>query len=1418
MSSSVFTYNITGTPQKFLIHSVELQSKNVFAPITPEQQLIVARVNSKLELIFAGAQETEIEAVRSSEKKSLIYDPEHELAEEKFAQTGDEKYLRRLPFFADQIEVIRQQVNRLAKEMEQKVELESTHNLARLVKVLRFATEDNLNTIRRTVSEKNENFQAVYWDALALAGTKTTISHLLEKINNKEVSPAKAAQLMKILAEVRIPSEQIAEELFRFCDSDIVSRNPVLRQSCWLSYGSLVHGVCGQHQNVHGAGVEEKKQCTRQTKEQYVNRLVEKMNRAETRYEKVLFVKVLANAGLDTSVVQLEKVIRDQQLDKVVRMQAVDALRRLRVIMPRKIQNILMPVYRSLKETPEMRMVALNMLLQTQPHKALLDMIVRGMEKERCQQVRVYTYSTLKTLAKSESPAEKEFSLRVAQAISSLPQESLNYLESKHNSYSWYRQQTGVTTNWATLFSNDSILPKEVTASLDSVFGGEWNKYLAQLGLVQNNLDVVLAKILQKVEETGIEQLVVRGKRSSSFFRPADMLRSLIESLRISHRQVSSDEPHAMLYLRYKDMDYAFLPIDVDTIPEMLRRVLREGQLDLSEIERVLAQAGRFTVSGAAFFHETVRKVPSALGLPLVMTAKMPTVAHITGQVKFELEPKNSERFTGLRVQLKAKPQIASTHVTRLEVLIPVGTVGIKLLQGGHLHTPIDAEIEFNWDKKMEIKTNFKTPEDRKHIVHIMSRPVVFVREWPKEARQYPEAREVTVQLSNSKFPNHEFERVYFEKTGLKMIVSGNYRRPFEALSAFGAENTMDIVIEPVEDAPKEIATRLYVSAFEQTEVEEPRLLNQFYDKQSEVFETEINTDYEQESREPERRSEFQNQLRQVKKSKAYKHKIQMKVWTVGGAKEQEAEVEIRGNCDEQMRYCRVNMDIHRSPVEGESRQWQMKSTAEWIYPQQPSSLKGMMEQPHREWTCVCHSKWGSDEQNTVNLRIQGEQSPEQKIWMKRFDREQNSLTQEQKLQEAAKLNQYKVDAEYQLTSEGKYWMENIYSLFKSYNLFSTDVLPKQNPAGRVQVKLTVEPATRQLCNLTVTTPTEQMSLRNVQMPFQLPTANIRSSFGRIKSVRHIVKAAERQSRPECVVKTKEVQTFDEVFYRTPMTPCYSVLAKDCTEKPEFAVLMKKVNKRGEEKKIKIISSDVIITLEKSEDKMIVKVNEKEVTDEEELEKVGVTKRSENNYHIDVEQVAVQFDGYQANLKMSRLFKNKQCGLCGHYDGEKTNEFRRADNEEVEDIEEFSRSYLHKDDECEMDESEMSEKRNYKVLREETSSSEEEYLDKETRGQFTLPRPSNANLLEPINRNRVLERGQKVCFSEKPVKMCPPQTKADKNDKRDVTFKCIDRSEHLAQKLMRKARKEDISEQLKELTEAETIEKEIRIPRTCSVY
>ncbi len=139
-----------------------------------------------------------------------------------------------------------------------------------------------------------------------------------------------------------------------------------------------------------------------------LQKLFEFFEKAETRYEKVLALKALANAGLDVSIFKLEDLIKDFNEDKLVRAEAIDALRQLRSQMPRKIQKILMPIFTSRHELPTLRMLAFAKIMETQPERALLDQISQSIYRERSTHVHAFVYSLMRTFANSTIPCEKQ--------------------------------------------------------------------------------------------------------------------------------------------------------------------------------------------------------------------------------------------------------------------------------------------------------------------------------------------------------------------------------------------------------------------------------------------------------------------------------------------------------------------------------------------------------------------------------------------------------------------------------------------------------------------------------------------------------------------------------------------------------------------------------------------------------------------------------------------------------------------------------------------------------------------------------------------------------------------------------------------------------------------------------------------------
>jgi len=153
------------------------------------------------------------------------------------------------------------------------------------------------------------------------------------------------------------------------------------------------------------------------------------------------------------------------------------------------------------------------------------------------------------------------------------------------------------------------------------------------------------------------------------------------------------------------------------------------------------------------------------------------------------------------------------------------------------------------------------------------------------------------------------------------------------------------------------------------------------------------------------------------------------------------------------------------------------------------------------------------------------------------------------------------------------------------------------------------------------------------------------------------------------------------------------VLAKDCAndEQPQFVVMMKAVERSSGQKvgifiesikiykfpllqKLKVISAqDGTIECQQKPScasspncPIQCKVNGQTVNNDDDSEAVDFNNAQKSDVTVHVPgSISVRFNGRKAWLKVSSMYKNAQCGLCGHYDDSEQDqdEWRMGNNQ-----------------------------------------------------------------------------------------------------------------------------------------------------------
>lgn len=1473
-SSTVAKYNMTvsDSRESFLIESAIVESHYTYVPFNEEGNVIATYVNQTLVLVKTGQIESQIRELTNPKPSDshLIYTPDWDIMKEKFFMEGQNDFQTETPYseIKDKIEFVKRILKKLTHYMVQSVEEEAPRQFTRLVKVLRMMKREEIDRVHELVfrnvpegftQEEHKKIRSLLPDAVAMCGTKDCVEHLIHDIKEHQFKSFKAASLIRKLISIRVVSQEIIEKLWIFSEHEVCQRSPMIKQSVYLTVGSLINALCSENEDTLAIEfkLKSEKLCPRQLKEKFVERLIAKYRQSRDMYEKVLCLKTIGNAGIDLSIYELEKIIKNPMYSTVERMEAILALRQLKDIMPRKIQKVLMPVYMNKLELPSVRMVAFHYIMKCLPEKQVLDQISRSLFSEKNQQVASFVYTKLHTLANSTHPCEK----RMAEELKLSLRHSRYLPVSSWLSYSKFlrtetysdKHKMGLALDFVNIMSNESMLPKHFATSLHGSFGGMWMKYLANFGFTQHGIDRVLRRFLR--EKSSYFQTSLNDLLSGEFQMPnprfnyREEIRNIFQQLNTVDRQMyeSTSEPFGTVYMKFMDQEFGFLPLSREIIPEEVIEFLSKDELSISQLvkraERFLNDVSLpFDVTTATLLHEMSRKIPTTIGLPLQFSVKVPTVFQANGRIKVEFDKQNPLRKVKL-VLKDFKPSFVSTLVTKVESWSPIVNTGLKVVAQIKLYAPFDGYMSIDTKKSpVEVKFAWEPKEQHNNyeLISVQTRPITTSIVWPRSLQQWQEPEEKTIH-GEEWTRVQEYDTTFGEQAlGVKFHLRSRwhqtpvYRVPSTPFSPLSGPNKLVIRVEPGYEMPKEIVLTLSGKLFESTErmVMQPNFDRFFEAENQDNFLERPDNEY----------------YRKYQSSSNTKHGLNIHVETKGSSIKREAKLTTDCYCDEDVKTCKCKLAVERSPIpmrESGSESWKFVCELETLFPESPYTVNEITND--KKFLARINAKWGSagNMDKYCNVKIVGDRSERQKDLMERstfkrmYDNEEqrnqyrslfSPVAQFEHVVKYGKLNEYKIDVDYKMNPWAQNMTQKMYRLLKSKYYWHADVneVEIRNPENRLRAKLTIDPENLRYVNLTVKTPREETHIKDIPLWTQFEPLNLRINSPS-RTVSHMFSQyVSDNTYPICEVRSDRVNTFDDAEYRVPITTCYTVLAKDCdsASHSKFAVLIKKQSEESEKKTLKIVTQNakLIIRAHSSEDiecELNGEVKQcNEIDEVRESSRVFINCDKQGPYircELPEAGLRVYFDGYSANVKVSPVYRNQVCGICGHYDMEQDNEYFTPRNERLNEHEtsRMYQSYMVRDNECSLDESifSQSEKFEYRPL-----SWEDEKFDDFKESYENSVHKNQEWEVEPIERTKVIEQGHEICFSKQPVLRCPKNTYplTYKTEQVKIVYTCLNRSDIQTETYLRLAARDIVVPEMANMAASFT-ETEI-IPKTCRQY
>nr|CAD2180193.1 unnamed protein product [Meloidogyne enterolobii] len=1041
------------TPNSCQLDSSEMRSMYVYKNTKTESGLygsaMRTEVCAKLQLRSAqSTQDQQVPTQTLDNDESLVYTEQTFSDYARFYMFGDEEFPdpTSSPFYSvPKVEQAGQALRALVQstlDHHHGIDTKHATQLSRLVRMLRMCSYEDLKQIEQNAQQYHQNQQEtakqILVDAMATSGTRNCVVRVAEMIKNQEVSPHKAAYTISQLTGLPSPSNSIVKEVQKLCQSEQVQNQPIVKQSACLTFGALVNELCSQKRSEKTPDLTHPipEQCTDDKKEQYKQVLVEQYEKATTLQEKLNALASLGNAGIDTSTPQLEQIIKDRSEHSLCRAKAIDALRRLTTNQQMIVQHIILPIYLNNQEDPNVRIVALQILMRTQPEPSVIDQIIYTMSQEPNKRVKAYTYQTMKMVAKSKNPADRQMAKHVKNAM-----QSANVDEQQLWSYGKWQipvyspeQEEGIFLTLATEYSQRSWMPSLSYMKIDSYFKDQSNVndlvfYLMKNQRLYSQDYTTKSRNRRTAAIRGFERREFEQENNENTQQLKDMhsqlgIKSRHGGYSFNDRYSTSGQQQQYSYnnninvfcTRIGDVDHSCYEIQnsylnqtqqqqqqqsqsssMPTLPPMFTELIQSIQNRrkpslakmFSELEQLQQQkVHQYTI--ASILNDKEAVIPTCVGLPLGIVNSVPTILNVEGNVNLQ---KNTEM--GVKVQINGRIMGGMAHIQKMRCWTPFLVSGVKSIRSIEINVPIKLDINAQTtttnNGKQSLIMSVKLPNEKTRLVGAHSHPFVYTADVDPKTNLVIEPRQVRT-IRNPKLDRLQYQMntlIGGKNLGIPVNVHAHYHWPSSSVNfeqickmLMATENAIHVTYQPRgEESASQVVFRMNLESYQPTNDYQLKM-NDFYLNKFKNIENEEGEEEEEENKQNSKRQQKMSKFltNYSKQQKYYKHNLEMSAQTVGGLKEFKFQTKLEAKCEEMMQTCQLEIQAERSPINNEQQKWTLKAQAEMVMPENVENNEEFNEEEEKNnlYSCKANCYWGNDDdraKQTINVRINGEQS-----------------------------------------------------------------------------------------------------------------------------------------------------------------------------------------------------------------------------------------------------------------------------------------------------------------------------------------------------------------------------------------------------------------------------------------------------------
>lgn len=774
-SASHTRYNIVGNTDDYLIETAVTEAVHKFALYSDKAGSISAYVNATLRIIYAG-ELSRTSILPTEEGVSLrglrqLFPQFPESQNNQHMWEASERARRQYmpssgqwPNVAAKKVLVKALLERLVEDLaDSEVQSESANLVLQMSVILAYATPEEITEIHREVkamarqSVDQDQIENLWFDVLALTGTKPAVLYIKREIINGKLVGERAAQLLNTLAfSIRKPDQDIVNEVLTLCKEPTVTAHSAMKKACWLSFGTLAHSSCVEDEetttSVQNTVVSRgNPHCNSETRRRFVIELLARMKSVQNEEDQILVLKTIKNTGFVEAVQDLKVIFSDDQQSIIIRSNAIQALQHIARGHAALVLSVLLPEYHDQTNPFQVRIAAFELIIEANPDLANLQLIARSLHNEKSMQVGSYVWSMLTSLANATHPCFEDLSENAALALEfGKPfQTGLSYSKGIHLDGFSDQLKIGGFAQISTVADPSSIIPRSVTVRLNSIMNGQ-SRDIIQAGVETTGISALMKKFAmtrsQDLNDLASVAALFNDYDADEFDRSDVSRRSTGRNARKSWNRPEFEEIDRLLglvdpveeeikgsaYLKIFGQEVRFLTLS----PKTIIKTIGEAYLRPSELAGLIRGVLPIDHRKALMAADSEITIPTELGLPLTVEMKAPVVVSVKGTIGLKTQPELSLATMSRMPQvLTVESDVKVSVATEIHGKMSVWAAYLKV--GAGMRAQISTVIPLNGDitvdlRSGKIETSMDLPQEPLELINVEVIPMTYTKTIPK--------------------------------------------------------------------------------------------------------------------------------------------------------------------------------------------------------------------------------------------------------------------------------------------------------------------------------------------------------------------------------------------------------------------------------------------------------------------------------------------------------------------------------------------------------------------------------------------------------------------------------------------------------------------------------------------------------------